>query len=55
VTVVEKSLGPRTEGSALGLWTNAWRSLDALGIAGELRSQHNNICRFVLEFNSDSL
>lgn len=27
-------------GSALGLWTNAWRALEALGAADQLRSQH---------------
>lgn len=35
--VLESSDGLRTNGSALTLWTNAWRALDALGVGHHLR------------------
>ncbi|CAB4283625.1 unnamed protein product [Prunus armeniaca] len=30
----------RTTGFALTTWTNAWKALDALGLANSLRQQH---------------
>ena len=35
--VLERSSKPRAEGTSIGLWTNAWRALDALGVGDELR------------------
>lgn len=40
VLVLERDAALSTAGSALGLWTNAWRALDALGAADALRRQH---------------
>lgn len=41
VLVLERSAGGLDmRGSALGLWTNAWRALDALGAGDTLRAQH---------------
>lgn len=36
--VLEKSSKPRAEGTSIGLWTNAWRALDALRVGDELRA-----------------
>lgn len=38
--VIERESGPRREGSAIGLWPNAFRALDALGVAEPLRRAH---------------
>ncbi|XP_059459054.1 monooxygenase 2-like [Corylus avellana] len=38
--VLESSDGLRIEGYALTLWTNAWKALDAVGIADSIRHQH---------------
>lgn len=38
--VLERESGPRREGSAIGLWPNAFRALDALGLAEPLREAH---------------
>ena len=38
--VLERESGPRREGSAIGLWSNAFRALDALGLAEPLREAH---------------
>ena len=38
--VLEGSASLPTSGAALGLWTNAWRALDALGAGDALRSMH---------------
>ena len=38
--VLERESGPRREGSAIGLWPNAFRALDALGLAQPLREAH---------------
>ncbi|CAL5223561.1 g6095 [Coccomyxa viridis] len=40
VKVLERESGPRREGSAIGLWSNAFRALDALGLAQPLREAH---------------
>lgn len=40
VNVLEREGGPRREGSAIGLWPNAFRALDALGVAEPLRAAH---------------
>jgi 2-polyprenyl-6-methoxyphenol hydroxylase-like FAD-dependent oxidoreductase len=37
VLVLEQSGGLRTEGTSLSLFPNAWRALDALGVADKLR------------------
>ncbi|KAJ4774162.1 FAD/NAD(P)-binding oxidoreductase family protein [Rhynchospora pubera] len=37
-----------TSGYALGLWTNSWRALDALGIGDKVREHHTLIERLVL-------
>ena len=38
--ILERDAGPRLEGSAIGLWPNAFKALDALGVAGPLREAH---------------
>ncbi len=38
--VLERQGELSTSGTALGLWTNAWRALDALQAAEPLREQH---------------
>lgn len=43
--VFERESGPRKGGSAIGLWPNAFRALDALGVADHLREQHPLISR----------
>ena len=40
VLLLERGPGLSAAGSALGLWTNAWRALDALGAGDPLRAQH---------------
>lgn len=35
--VLERAPGLRQEGSALALWSNAWRALDVLGVGQQLR------------------
>lgn len=37
--VLEQGTALRNEGAAIGLWSNAWRALDALGAADALRSK----------------
>jgi NADPH-dependent 2,4-dienoyl-CoA reductase/sulfur reductase-like enzyme len=41
--VLEQAESLRTEGTSLTLFPNAWRALDALGVAQELRPQFINI------------
>ena len=48
VTVHERSLALPSSGAALGLWTNAWKALDALGVGNDLRSLHPPIHDVVL-------
>lgn len=43
VMVLEAAEQLPAGGSALGLWTNAWRALDALGAAEPLRRQHPTV------------
>ncbi|KAH9305048.1 hypothetical protein KI387_009452, partial [Taxus chinensis] len=38
--VLEQGSSLRATGAALNLWTNAWKALEALGIADELRTRH---------------
>ena len=45
--VLERDPGPRKGGSAIGLWPNAFRALDALGVADSLRQKHPLISRQV--------
>ncbi len=45
--VLERDPGPRKGGSAIGLWPNAFRALDALGVAESLRQKHPLIFRQV--------
>ena len=40
VLVLEREPELRKEGSAISLWTNAFRALDALGVAESLRDAH---------------
>nr|ART29443.1 chloroplast zeaxanthin epoxidase 2 [Lobosphaera incisa] len=40
VIVLERSEKLREEGGAIALWTNAFRALDALGVAHTLRDEH---------------
>nr|GMD94431.1 monooxygenase 2-like [Ipomoea batatas] len=46
--VLESSESLRVTGFALTLWTNAWRALDALGIADSLRQHSLPITELVL-------
>jgi 2-polyprenyl-6-methoxyphenol hydroxylase-like FAD-dependent oxidoreductase len=43
VVVLEQSKSLRNEGAALTLFPNAWRVLDALGVADVLRPHFINI------------
>ncbi len=40
VVVLEREGGPRQEGSAITFWPNAFRVLDALGVAAPVRETH---------------
>jgi 2-polyprenyl-6-methoxyphenol hydroxylase-like FAD-dependent oxidoreductase len=40
VLVLERGASLRLEGSAIAMWTNAFRALDALGVGAQLRSSH---------------
>lgn len=40
VLLLEREAGLPSAGSALGIWTNGWRALDALGAGDALRRQH---------------
>lgn len=44
--VLEREPELSTAGTALGLWTNAWRALEALGTVEPLRKQHPEITRW---------
>lgn len=44
--VLESADALRAEGYALALWPNAWKALDAIGIGGLLRRQHNQLVRY---------
>lgn len=44
-TVLEQSDTLRATGSTIGIWTNAWRALDALGVADGLRKDFERISR----------
>ncbi|XP_030522953.1 monooxygenase 2-like [Rhodamnia argentea] len=35
----------RTTGFALGIWTNGWKALDAVGVGESLRRRHNRLLR----------
>ncbi|KAL0454063.1 UNVERIFIED_CONTAM: Monooxygenase 2 [Sesamum latifolium] len=41
--VLESGDSLRTSGFALGIWTNGWRALDALGVGDILRSKHTQL------------
>ena len=38
--VLERSDSLRTTGAAFTMWANAWRALDALGVADALRANY---------------
>lgn len=47
VRVLEQNAsGTREEGSAIGLWDNAWCALDALGVADSLRPSYLRLRRY---------
>lgn len=46
--VLEQSGGLRTEGTSLSLFPNAWRALDALGVADKLRGSFVTITGYSL-------
>ena len=48
VVVLEREGGPRQEGSAITFWPNAFRVLDALGIAAPIRETHPLVHRCAL-------
>ncbi|KAJ0011262.1 hypothetical protein Pint_33726 [Pistacia integerrima] len=48
--VLESSESLKVSGSAILLWTNAWKALDAVGIADSLRQQHQLIDRIAVAF-----
>ncbi|XP_050263366.1 monooxygenase 3-like isoform X8 [Quercus robur] len=41
--VLESSSSLRITGFAIGIWTNGWKALDAVGIGDSLRQQHKQI------------
>ncbi|KAL0376251.1 UNVERIFIED_CONTAM: Monooxygenase 2 [Sesamum calycinum] len=41
--VLESGDSLRTSGFALGIWTNGWKALDALGVGDILRSKHKRV------------
>ncbi|PIN09456.1 Kynurenine 3-monooxygenase [Handroanthus impetiginosus] len=41
--VLESADSLRTTGFALGMWTNAWRALDAIGVGEILRAKHHKL------------
>ncbi|XP_073026290.1 monooxygenase 2-like isoform X2 [Primulina eburnea] len=45
--VLESADALRAEGYALALWPNAWKALDAIGVGGLLRRQHNQLVSLV--------
>lgn len=45
--VLEQAPTLRAEGSALSLWTNAFRVLDILGIGDQLRKDHLSIEAYI--------
>jgi 2-polyprenyl-6-methoxyphenol hydroxylase-like FAD-dependent oxidoreductase len=47
--VLESSPTLRTSGLAFITWTNAFRALDALGVGDKMRSQHQQIQRYVTD------
>eukprot|EP00878_Enallax_costatus_P022960 GHUV01024403.1.p1 GENE.GHUV01024403.1~~GHUV01024403.1.p1 ORF type:complete len:396 (+),score=69.76 GHUV01024403.1:451-1638(+) len=48
VTVLERAPALRQEGSAVALWSNAWRGLDALGVGQQLRQDYKLLERVEL-------
>ncbi|XP_020581655.1 uncharacterized protein LOC110025490 [Phalaenopsis equestris] len=46
--ILESSESLRASGFALTLWDNAWRALDALGVANSLRQNHLSLQRIVV-------
>lgn len=48
VRVFEAGGGLKQEGAAIGLWGNAWRALDALGVGEDLRQGHLQLGRVEL-------
>lgn len=51
-SVVEAAPAPREDGAAIGIWSNGWRALDALGVSDELRRSHLALNRVELCRNS---
>lgn len=45
VVVLERAPALRQEGSAVALWSNAWRALDALGVSEQLRHDYQLLHR----------
>jgi hypothetical protein len=45
VVVLESAAALRGEGAAIGVWTNGWKALDALGAADQLRRDHPRLER----------
>jgi 2-polyprenyl-6-methoxyphenol hydroxylase-like FAD-dependent oxidoreductase len=41
VRVIEAAPSLRQEGTAIGLWDNAWKALDILGVSGGLRPHYS--------------
>eukprot|EP00250_Pteridium_aquilinum_P010967 c19751_g1_i2 orf=164-1687(+) len=44
--ILEQSEGLRTAGSTIGIWSNAWRALEALGVADSLRKKFMRLSGF---------
>jgi CRISPR/Cas system-associated exonuclease Cas4 (RecB family) len=45
--VLEQSEELKAIGSSLGVWTNGWKALEALGVADSLREKFDKIARCV--------
>ena len=43
MVVLEREAGPREEGAAITFWPNAFRVLDALGLAQAVRDTHPHL------------
>lgn len=45
--VLEAAAALRQEGSAIALWSNAWKGLDVLGVGQHLRQRYKLLTRYL--------
>lgn len=48
--MLEQADSLRAAGSGIGLWTNAFRVLDVLGVGEQLRAMFINLDKYVIRF-----